>query len=172
MAPRFPWPRRKPSSSRRALRSRRPTPPSRSTAVTATSRSTRPNVSIATPKPQNSTRARQRSSGSSSPATSSEMDAMPDHRPTSTSRFRKPVADFMTTSGEPVQPVYTPADVDRAGVTYDADLGDPGAFPFTRGIHETMYRGKLWTMRLFSGFGSAEETNARFRYLLAHGETG
>ncbi len=55
---------------------------------------------------------------------------------------------------------------------YARDLGDPGKFPFTRGIHETMYRGRLWTMRQFAGFGTAEETNERFRYLLAHGQTG
>ena len=77
-----------------------------------------------------------------------------------------------TVSGEPVQPVYTPADLDRAGFDYQRDLGDPGEYPFTRGIHRSMYRGKLWTIRMFAGFGSAEETNARFRYLLDHGETG
>ena len=55
---------------------------------------------------------------------------------------------------------------------YARDLGDPGKFPYTRGIHETMYRGRLWTMRQFAGFGTAEETNERFRYLLAHGQTG
>ncbi len=57
-------------------------------------------------------------------------------------------------------------------IAYARDLGDPGRFPFTRGIHETMYRGRLWTMRQFAGFGTAEETNERFRYLLAHGQTG
>jgi methylmalonyl-CoA mutase, N-terminal domain len=57
-------------------------------------------------------------------------------------------------------------------IDYSRDLGDPGEFPFTRGIHETMYRGRLWTMRQFAGFGTAEETNERFRYLLAHGQTG
>ena len=57
----------------------------------------------------------------------------------------------------------------RAGVDYARDLGDPGQFPYTRGIHETMYRGKLWTMRQFAGFGSAAQTNARFKYLLEHG---
>ncbi|HMM42276.1 MAG TPA: methylmalonyl-CoA mutase family protein [Thermomicrobiales bacterium] len=80
--------------------------------------------------------------------------------------------EFTTVSGEPVQPVYTPADLDRAGFDYQRDLGDPGEYPFTRGIHRSMYRGKLWTIRMFAGFGSAEETNARFRYLLDHGETG
>jgi methylmalonyl-CoA mutase, N-terminal domain len=60
----------------------------------------------------------------------------------------------------------------RRGIDPTADIGAPGRFPYTRGIHETMYRGKLWTMRLFAGFGSAEETNARFTYLLGQGQTG
>jgi methylmalonyl-CoA mutase N-terminal domain/subunit len=67
------------------------------------------------------------------------------------------------------QPVYGPAD--WAG-DYRRDLGDPGAFPFTRGVYPTMYRGRLWTMRQYAGFGTAEETNARFRHLLAAGQTG
>lgn len=77
---------------------------------------------------------------------------------------------FTTLSGEAVQRVYTPADI--PDFDYLEDLGFPGEFPFTRGIHPTMYRGRLWTMRMFAGFGSAEETNARFKYLLAHGQTG
>ncbi|HET7037571.1 MAG TPA: methylmalonyl-CoA mutase family protein [Thermomicrobiaceae bacterium] len=80
--------------------------------------------------------------------------------------------DFTTVSGEPVQSLYTPADLERVGFDAARDLGQPGQFPYTRGIHESMYRGQLWTMRMFAGFGSAEETNARFRYLLEHGETG
>jgi methylmalonyl-CoA mutase N-terminal domain/subunit len=80
--------------------------------------------------------------------------------------------EFTTLSGEPVQQTYTPRDLERAGFDYARDLGDPGQFPFTRGIHATLYRGKLWTIRMFAGFGSAEETNARFHYLLEHGETG
>ena len=67
---------------------------------------------------------------------------------------------------------YSQADLDHLGLDPQRDIAEPGQYPFTRGIHETMYRGRLWTMRLFSGFGSAEETNARFRYLLDHGETG
>ncbi|MBM4431101.1 MAG: methylmalonyl-CoA mutase, partial [Chloroflexi bacterium] len=77
---------------------------------------------------------------------------------------------FITTSGEPVQRLYTPLDV--TDLDYERDLGFPGEYPFTRGVHPTMHRGRLWTMRMFAGFGSAEETNARYRYLLAHGETG
>ena len=71
--------------------------------------------------------------------------------------------------GEPIEPLYGPDDVD---VDADADLGRPGAFPFTRGVYETMYRGRLWTMRQYAGFGTAAETNRRYRYLLDHGQTG
>ncbi|MDP9303803.1 MAG: methylmalonyl-CoA mutase family protein [Actinomycetota bacterium] len=74
-----------------------------------------------------------------------------------------------TISGIPYAPVYTP---DTTPIDYSRDLGDPGSFPYTRGIHETMYRGKVWTMRQFAGFGTADDTNRRFRYLLEHGQTG
>src|SRR4051794_10803497 len=76
-------------------------------------------------------------------------------------------SSFTTLSGEPIQPLYTEADVPAP----DA-IGLPGEFPFTRGVYPSMYRGRLWTMRQFAGFGTAEETNARFRYLLDHGQTG
>jgi methylmalonyl-CoA mutase, N-terminal domain len=76
---------------------------------------------------------------------------------------------FSTISGVENEPLYTPENVD---VDYDRDLGYPGAFPFTRGVYPSMYRGRLWTMRQFAGFGTAEETNERFRYLLEHGQTG
>jgi len=69
-----------------------------------------------------------------------------------------------------IKTVYTPEDI--KGLDYDADIGFPGEFPFVRGVHPTMYRGRLWTMRQFAGFGSAEETNKRYHYLLSHGETG
>jgi methylmalonyl-CoA mutase N-terminal domain/subunit len=72
-------------------------------------------------------------------------------------------------SGIPIQPVYKPADAD---VDYKKDLADPGKFPFTRGVQPTMYRGKLWTMRQYAGFGTATETNQRFRHLLDAGQTG
>jgi methylmalonyl-CoA mutase N-terminal domain/subunit len=78
--------------------------------------------------------------------------------------------EFTTISGVPINPLYTPADL--PDFAYERDLGFPGEYPFTRGVHPTMYRSRYWTMRLFAGFGSAEETNARFRYLLEHGETG
>ncbi len=86
--------------------------------------------------------------------------------------LRKPPEDFMTTSGEVVQEIYTPEDLARRGIDYETDIGEPGRFPYTRGIHPTMYRSRLWTMRLFAGFGSAEETNGRFKYLLSQGQTG
>ena len=75
-----------------------------------------------------------------------------------------------TLSGIPINEVYTPADV--RGQRAEDTVGRPGAYPFTRGIHADMYRGRLWTMRQFAGFGAAEDTNQRFRYLLDHGQTG
>ncbi|HZP96978.1 MAG TPA: methylmalonyl-CoA mutase family protein [Candidatus Limnocylindria bacterium] len=77
---------------------------------------------------------------------------------------------FTTISGEPVEPLYTADDLE--GFDAARDLGAPGEFPYTRGIHPTMYRSRLWTMRQFAGFGSAEDTNERFHYLLRHGVTG
>ncbi|MEE9164541.1 MAG: methylmalonyl-CoA mutase family protein [Thermoplasmata archaeon] len=77
---------------------------------------------------------------------------------------------FVTTSSEEVGRLYTPLDV--PDFDYPKDLGFPGEFPFTRGIHPTMYRGRPWTIRQFAGHGDAEDTNARYRYLLEHGETG
>src|ERR1700746_3520077 len=79
-------------------------------------------------------------------------------------------ADFTTVSSYPIRRLYTQADL--AGWDAERDLGFPGQPPYTRGIHPTMYRGKLWTMRQFAGFGTAEDTNARFRYLLSQGQTG
>jgi methylmalonyl-CoA mutase, N-terminal domain len=74
-----------------------------------------------------------------------------------------------TISGLENEPLYSPENVD---IDYDTTLGYPGVYPFTRGVYPSMYRGKLWTMRQFAGFGTAEETNERFRYLLEHGQTG
>src|SRR6266702_4532130 len=76
---------------------------------------------------------------------------------------------FSTISGVENEPLYSPENVD---LDYERDLGWPGAYPFTRGVYPSMYRGRLWTMRQFAGFGTAEETNKRFRYLLDHGQTG
>jgi methylmalonyl-CoA mutase N-terminal domain/subunit len=76
---------------------------------------------------------------------------------------------FSTIGGIENEPLYTPESVE---VDYERDLGYPGSFPFTRGVYPSMYRGRLWTMRQFAGFGTAAETNARFRYLLEHGQTG
>jgi methylmalonyl-CoA mutase, N-terminal domain len=78
-------------------------------------------------------------------------------------------APFSTISGEPIEPLYTEADLPPEP---EAAIGFPGEFPYTRGVYPSMYRGRLWTMRQFAGFGTAKETNARFRYLLEHGQTG
>jgi methylmalonyl-CoA mutase, N-terminal domain len=80
-------------------------------------------------------------------------------------------AEFSTISGEPVRPLYTAADLPDGDPAHPS-IGLPGAYPFTRGVYPSMYRGRLWTMRQFAGFGTAEETNERFHYLLAHGQTG
>ena len=77
---------------------------------------------------------------------------------------------FITTSSEEINRLYTPLDL--PDFDYLRDLGFPGEYPYTRGVHATGHRGRLWTMRLFAGFGSAEESNARFKYLLEHGSTG
>jgi methylmalonyl-CoA mutase, N-terminal domain len=77
---------------------------------------------------------------------------------------------FITTSSEPVERLYTPLDL--PDFDYLSDLGFPGEYPYTRGVHPTLHRGKLWTMRMFAGFGTAEETNQRFKYLLEQGQTG
>jgi len=77
---------------------------------------------------------------------------------------------FTTISGRPIERLYT--DEDLAGIDYARDIADPGHFPYTRGIHASGYRGKLWTMRQFAGFGSPQDTNARYKALLAAGGTG
>src|SRR5437764_14117794 len=88
------------------------------------------------------------------------------HARTATERQSK----FCSVSLEPVNRLYTPDDL--SGVSFDDDVGAPGNFPYTRGIHATGYRGKLWTMRQFAGFGTPEETNERFKYLSHQGQTG
>jgi methylmalonyl-CoA mutase N-terminal domain/subunit len=77
---------------------------------------------------------------------------------------------FTTISGEELDPLYTPEDIEN--LDYQSDLGYPGSYPYTRGVHPTMYRGRLWTMRQFAGFGSVEDTNARYKFLLDRGQTG
>src|SRR5688572_26447924 len=84
--------------------------------------------------------------------------------------LRQREALFTTISDAEIKPLYT--EEDRAGADPEADIGNPGEYPFTRGVYPSMYRGRLWTMRQFAGFGTAEETNERFRYLLDHGQTG
>ncbi|MCJ7569744.1 MAG: methylmalonyl-CoA mutase family protein [Anaerolineales bacterium] len=77
---------------------------------------------------------------------------------------------FITTSSEEINRLYTPLDI--AEMDYLSDLGLPGEYPYTRGVHPTLHRGRMWTMRMFSGFGTAQETNQRFKYLLDQGQTG
>jgi methylmalonyl-CoA mutase N-terminal domain/subunit len=84
-------------------------------------------------------------------------------------RERKELYPF-TISGLPIKPIYGPGDLD--GIDYGRDIGVPGEYPYTRGIHPTMYRGRMFTMRQFSGFGTPKESNARYHYLLEHGQTG
>ncbi|MGI6574986.1 MAG: acyl-CoA mutase large subunit family protein [bacterium] len=85
-------------------------------------------------------------------------------------RFPERKDTFTTASGIEVKPLYTPQDLEQ--LNYNRDLGFPGEYPFTRGIHPTMYRGRLWSMRQYSGFGTAEESNRRYKYLLKQGQTG
>ncbi len=85
-------------------------------------------------------------------------------------RMPERAKEFITASGAPIQRLYTPLDL--PDFDYLQELGFPGEYPYTRGVHATMYRGRLWTMRMFAGFGTAEETNQRFKYLLEKGQTG
>jgi methylmalonyl-CoA mutase, N-terminal domain len=82
------------------------------------------------------------------------------------------IKEVILQSGIKVKPVYTPADLERIGFEYEKDLGDPGAFPFTRAIHPQGYRSRNWTTRQYTGFGTPEETNERFKLMIAHGQTG
>ncbi len=88
----------------------------------------------------------------------------------SLARMPESQPEFVTASSEPIERLYTPADL--AEMDYLTDLNLPGEFPYTRGIHPTLHRSRLWTMRMFAGFGTAEETNQRFKYLLSQGQTG
>jgi len=85
-------------------------------------------------------------------------------------KFPERKEQFRTTSGITMKRLHTPADIDDAD--YVTELGFPGEYPFTRGVQPTMYRGRYWTMRQYSGFGTAEDTNRRYKYLLDQGQTG
>jgi len=91
---------------------------------------------------------------------------LPEHKPSAGERR----ARFITISDREIRALYAPDDI--AGLDHERDLGRPGEFPYTRGVHKTMYRGRLWTMRQFAGFGTAEQSNERYKYLLRHGQTG
>ncbi|MCU7497000.1 MAG: methylmalonyl-CoA mutase, partial [Ignavibacteria bacterium] len=88
----------------------------------------------------------------------------------STSKFPERLKNFTTASFHPVKPLYTPLNNDADG--YTEKVGFPGKYPFTRGVQPTMYRGRLWTMRQYAGFGTAKESNERYRYLLSQGQSG
>jgi methylmalonyl-CoA mutase N-terminal domain/subunit len=87
-----------------------------------------------------------------------------------TEKAKSRSSKFVTVSSAPIDPLYTPADVQE--IDFMRDIGFPGEFPYTRGVHHNMYRGRLWTMRQFAGFGTAKDTNARFKYLLEQGQNG
>ena len=87
-----------------------------------------------------------------------------------TERFPERQKEFLTGSSEEVERLYSPEDTEQ--IKYNEDIGYPGLYPFTRGVQPTMYRGRLWTMRQYAGFGSAEESNQRYKYLLSQGQTG
>src|SRR5579885_414143 len=95
---------------------------------------------------------------------------MPERSKAPAASSSDPSCDPETSSHLPVRQVYTPDDL--AGTDFDRQIGYPGEFPFTRGVQPTMYRGRLWTMRQYAGMGDAEESNKRYKYLLAHGTTG
>src|SRR5690242_15127627 len=116
--------------------------------------------------------AEERRTGADEAAANGNVTTAPVERADKPRGLRRPPEDFMTTSGEVMQEIYTPDDLAQRGVDVATDIGVPGQYPFVRGIHETMYRSRLWTMRLFAGFGSAEETNERFKYLLSQGQMG
>ncbi|GIS93012.1 MAG: hypothetical protein CM1200mP22_02490 [Dehalococcoidia bacterium] len=87
-------------------------------------------------------------------------------------RFPERRDNFQTDSGLVIGSLYSPEDLQRQGLDYDNDLGYPGEFPYTRGVQPNTYRGRVWTMRQYSGYGTAADTNERFRYLLENGQTG
>ncbi len=99
-----------------------------------------------------------------------EVERKTDEWYAESERFPESGDIHTTVSGIPIKRLYTPVDI--AQTQYSEDIGFPGEYPFTRGVHYTGYRGRAWTMRMFAGYGSAEETNARYKYLLSHGETG
>lgn len=107
-------------------------------------------------------------------ATINDMDGIKSARNTYLAKVRSKgkirQSKFTTVSGQEVDILSTPADIEQ--INYLAEIGFPGEFPYTRGIHDTGYRGKVWTMRQFAGFGTPEDTNKRFQYLLEHGQTG
>ena len=105
-----------------------------------------------------------------SPAGQSETAAKAVWRAQFETGKKLPGANDRTISNHPLKPMYGPEDL--SGIEYDRDLSYPGQYPYTRGLHPTGYRGRLWTMRQFAGFGTAKQTNERYKFLLAQGQTG
>ena len=87
-------------------------------------------------------------------------------------KFKERQQKFHTDSGIPIEPLYGPEDLTTLGQDYHEDLGYPGEYPYTRGVQPNTYRGRIWTMRQYSGYATAKETNSRYRYLLDQGQTG
>jgi len=116
------------------------------------------------------TQSREAESASESDSGKARWERM-TYRPATEQRAERD-APFITASSRPVEPLYTADDLAARGVAYDDDVGYPGEFPYTRGIHPTGYRGKLWTMRQFSGFGTPRDSNQRYKKLLESGQTG
>src|SRR5258705_3932530 len=178
MEPRRPWP----SSSPRRRRCGWQRTRCRSTGARASSGSTRSSGIPGTPRSPRSTRAPRRSRSWSSRVTCWPRAERGEVMAEGKERWEKeayepfvrrsPERDvpYESLSGIPIEPLYTPEDL--AGWRYEDKLGYPGEFPYTRGVYPTMYRGRLWTMRMFAGFGRPEDTNERFKYLLAQGQTG
>ena len=106
------------------------------------------------------------------PAENSAGQPVSSNGPMGTTETQLGSHDARTLSGEPVRELYGPEDLPAGIGSAEDPIGRPGAYPYTRGVYESMYRGRLWTMRQFAGFGTSEETNERFHYLLEHGQTG
>ena len=82
------------------------------------------------------------------------------------------IKEVIYQSGIKIKPVYTPKDLEEVGFEYEGDLGDPGEYPFTRNLHPQGYRSRAWTTRQYTGFGTPQETNERFKLMISHGQTG
>jgi len=135
----------------------------------ATRRATRAHAGTSTRRASRNGKPAARPAGASKRGTAWEAQKQAWAKRYEQSGERRDLYPF-TISGIPIKPLYTPEDL--AGMDLARDLGFPGAYPFTRGVRDTMYRGRMFTMRQFAGFGLARESNQRYHYLLEHGQTG